>query len=166
MIDIIPHTNNDYPPGLYSLEIVGGHVDHRLKEITIIGRVLSGPETKDDQIILKFYIPKTQWLFNKMCIACGLDNRKQPIHIKPQLIGLKVYVAIRLLRQVYDNGEIIKESTEPFGFYMYGESSPSISGDPSKHNGNVSVPFLRELVFNSKDENEYMAIPHPKQLIQ
>lgn len=170
MIDVIPKAGVNSPPGLYFVEIIGGTYNNALKMISIKVKVIEGPDDYKSPMSLSFYVPSTQWLFNKMCLACGLDNRTQPIHIFPTkkhkgIVGNKVFMAMRILMKLYNDGEIISETIEPFEFYRESENKPAIIGDPSKNNGIPSGPFIKELVYSQNgDDAEYNEMPIPESL--
>lgn len=168
MIDNIPIAGVNSPPGLYFVEIVQGSYNHKTKTISIEVKAIKAPAMAKLNILLKFYVPSTQWLFNKICLACGMDNRKQPIYIYPKeghegLVGKKMYMALRVLIKVYNNGEIINEMVEPFDFFKESDHAPAILGDPCKNNGIPSGPFIKELVYSFNDKDvEYNEMPMPE----
>lgn len=164
MIYAIPkRVKSGLKPGIYTAEIIGGKYDPT-SHIVSLDLVCTDEIANGHIEHIVFPLAKTHWLLNKLCKACGFDLNDSDVKItsktgQNQLVGKVVYMAIRQNREVYDDGEIITENTEPFEFFntTHQKTVPRMSGDPAFNDGVECSQFLREVVYAR--DREYTAIP-------
>ena len=158
-------------PGIYRVRIVDGSYEPKTRHIKVEVSVVDGPSNIGQDIPMDFYIPKTHFLFNKLCLAVGKDSRNEDVRFKAEngkdgIIGLESFMAVRKYIELTENGEIRKEINEPFDFFkIVNGNYPAMLGDPKRNGGEPSHAFLKENVVPVDDFHKpYDEIPIPIQL--
>jgi len=167
--EIIRSTKVKVKPGIYEVKIIGGvYNDNDTVELGLdfVDELLPAGYWRES---IMFDLKRLDWLFGKLCRACGFNLKKENVLIsskrgRPCLVGQSLWVAIRLYQEVDANGELICEKHEPFDFYpKICQVKPKVFGDPES-NGEAYGDFHKVVRHSNGKFEVLQKMPKPVSL--